>query len=75
MGPHIFARKRSNFGSPTTLLIKSSSRETKGVKVCSSALEISKVAEELGMLKIEYQDTEPAFYTMEWAQDNKHIKR
>jgi putative transposase len=26
-------------------------------------------------LKIEYQDTELAFYTMEWAEDNKHIKR
>src|SRR5436853_6933527 len=25
-------------------------------------------------LKIEYQDTELAFYTMEWAYDNKHIK-
>jgi hypothetical protein len=25
-------------------------------------------------LKIEYQDTELAFYTMEWAEDNKHIK-
>ena len=25
-------------------------------------------------LKIEYQETELAFYTMEWAQDNKHIK-
>jgi len=26
------------------------------------------------MLKIEYQDTELAFYTMEWAEDNRHIK-
>jgi len=26
-------------------------------------------------LKIEYQDTELAFYTMEWAEDNKHIER
>jgi putative transposase len=25
-------------------------------------------------LKIEYQDTELAFYTMEWEEDNKHIK-
>ena len=25
-------------------------------------------------LKIEYQETELAFYTMEWAEDNKHIK-
>jgi hypothetical protein len=25
-------------------------------------------------LKIEYQETELAFYTIEWAQDNKHIK-
>jgi putative transposase len=25
-------------------------------------------------LKIEYQDAELAFYTMEWAEDNKHIK-
>jgi hypothetical protein len=25
-------------------------------------------------LKIEYQGTELAFYTMEWAEDNKHIK-
>jgi hypothetical protein len=25
-------------------------------------------------LKIEYQDRELAFYTMEWAEDNKHIK-
>jgi hypothetical protein len=25
-------------------------------------------------LKIEYQETELAFYTMEWAADNKHIK-
>lgn len=25
-------------------------------------------------LKIEYQDTELAFYMMEWAEDNKHIK-
>ncbi len=25
-------------------------------------------------LKIEYQDTELSFYTMEWAEDNKHIK-
>src|SRR5438270_3222936 len=25
-------------------------------------------------LKIEYQDTELAFYTMEWAEDSKHIK-
>ncbi len=25
-------------------------------------------------LKIEYQDSELAFYTMEWAEDNKHIK-
>jgi putative transposase len=25
-------------------------------------------------LKIEYQATELAFYTMEWAEDNKHIK-
>ncbi len=25
-------------------------------------------------LKIEYQDTELAFYTMEWAEDNRHIK-
>ncbi|GHO72166.1 hypothetical protein KSC_110580 [Ktedonobacter sp. SOSP1-52] len=25
-------------------------------------------------LKIEYQDTELALYTMEWAEDNKHIK-
>src|SRR6266704_3108089 len=25
-------------------------------------------------LKIEYQDTELAFYTMAWAEDNKHIK-
>jgi len=24
--------------------------------------------------KIEYQDTELAFYTMEWSEDNKHIK-
>jgi hypothetical protein len=24
-------------------------------------------------LKIEYQDTELALYTMEWAEDNKHI--
>jgi putative transposase len=27
-----------------------------------------------GTLKIEYQDSELAFYTIEWAQDNKHIK-
>ena len=26
------------------------------------------------VLKIEYQDTELAFYTMEWEEDNKHIK-
>ncbi|QBD76556.1 hypothetical protein EPA93_11310 [Ktedonosporobacter rubrisoli] len=26
-------------------------------------------------LKIEYQDTELAFYTMEWAEENKHIER
>ena len=25
-------------------------------------------------LKIEYQETELAFYTMEWAEDNRHIK-
>ena len=25
-------------------------------------------------LKIEYQETELAFYTIEWAEDNKHIK-
>jgi putative transposase len=25
-------------------------------------------------LKIEYQDTELAFYTMEWAEDDTHIK-
>jgi hypothetical protein len=25
-------------------------------------------------LKIKYQDSELAFYTMEWAEDNKHIK-
>ena len=25
-------------------------------------------------LKIEYQDTELALYTMEWAEDNKHMK-
>jgi hypothetical protein len=25
-------------------------------------------------LKIEYQDTELAFYTMEWVEDSKHIK-
>lgn len=25
-------------------------------------------------IKIEYQDSELAFSTMEWAQDNKHIK-
>jgi hypothetical protein len=25
-------------------------------------------------LKIEYQDTELAFYTLEWEEDNKHIK-
>lgn len=25
-------------------------------------------------LKIEYQETELAFYTMAWAEDNKHIK-
>src|SRR5215467_3381923 len=26
-------------------------------------------------LKIEYQDTELAFYTTEWAEDSKHIER
>ncbi|MBV9688127.1 MAG: hypothetical protein JO202_00280 [Ktedonobacteraceae bacterium] len=25
-------------------------------------------------LAIEYQETELAFYTMEWAEDNRHIK-